>query len=145
MSFKKRETNQNKIRHPDRKRKISTTIALSLSLLFGKARLSSSQSSSLNFDNKVVQERIIDDQEFCSFEENDQQVILVKNNSSSPTVRPGLATGFSSKNILETQNINQKGDELEHAVFTNSQKKSSNKKVTFKEPVSDKKTKISTS
>ena len=97
MFFKKRQTNQNKTRHPGRKRKIIATIALSLSLLFGKARLSSSQSSSLNFDNKVVQERIIDDQEFCSFEENDQQVILVKNNSSSPTVRPGLATGFSSK------------------------------------------------
>jgi hypothetical protein len=36
MSFKKRETNQNKIRHPGRKRKIIATIALSLSLLFGK-------------------------------------------------------------------------------------------------------------
>ena len=55
MFFKKRETNQNKIRHPGRKRKIIATIALSLSLLFGKTRLSSSQSSSPNFDNKVVQ------------------------------------------------------------------------------------------
>ena len=59
--------------------------------------MSSSQSSSPNFDNKVVQERIIDDQEFCSLEDNDQQVILVRNNSSSPTIRPGLANGFSSK------------------------------------------------
>ena len=40
MAFKKRETNQNKIRHPGRKRKIIATIALSLSLLFGKTRLS---------------------------------------------------------------------------------------------------------
>lgn len=36
-------------------------------------------------------------QEFNSFEDNDQQIILVRNNSSSPTVRPGLAKGFSSK------------------------------------------------
>ena len=36
-------------------------------------------------------------QEFNSFEDNDQQIILVRNNSSSPTVRPGLANGFSSK------------------------------------------------
>ena len=56
MSFKKRETNQNKIRHPGIKRKIIATIALLLTLLFGKTRLSSSQSSSQNFDNKVVQE-----------------------------------------------------------------------------------------
>lgn len=41
MFFKKRETNQNKIRHPGRKRKIIATIALPLILLFG--RLSSSQ------------------------------------------------------------------------------------------------------
>jgi hypothetical protein len=86
MSFKKRETNQNKIRHPGRKRKIIPTIALSLSLLFGKTRLSSSQSSSPNFDNKVVQERIIDDHEFCSLEDNDQQVILVKTGDSAPSV-----------------------------------------------------------
>ena len=31
------------------------------------------------------------------FEDNDRQIILVRNNSSSPTVRPGLANGFSSK------------------------------------------------
>ena len=86
MSLKKRETNQNKIRHPGRKRKIIATIALSLSLLFGKTRLSSSQSSSPNFDNKVVQERVIYDQWFCSLEDNDQQVILVKADYSSPSV-----------------------------------------------------------
>jgi hypothetical protein len=91
MSFKKRETNQNKIRHPGRKRKIIATIALSLSLLFGKTRLSSSQSSSPNFDNKVVQERIIDDHEFCSLEDNDQQVILVKTGDSAPISKTNLA------------------------------------------------------
>ena len=42
MPRKKRQTNQNKIRHPGRKRKIMATITLSLSLLFGKTRLSSS-------------------------------------------------------------------------------------------------------
>lgn len=57
-----------------------------MSLLFGKTRLSSSQSSSPNFDNKVVQERIIDNQEFCWLEDNDQQVILVKTGDSGPSV-----------------------------------------------------------
>ena len=97
MFLKKREINQNKIRHAGRKRKIIATIALSLSLLFGKARLSSSQSSSPNFDNKVVQERIIDDQEFCSVEENDQQVILVKTGDSAPSVPTSTGRGQPSK------------------------------------------------
>ena len=44
--------------------------------------MSSSQSSSPNFDNQVVQERIIDDQEFYSLEDNDQQVILAKSGDS---------------------------------------------------------------
>ena len=96
MFFKKRETNQNKIRHPGRKRKIIATIALSLSLLFGKARLSFSQSSSPNFDNKVVPERIIDDQEFCSLEENDQQVILAKTGDSAPSVPTSTGRGQPS-------------------------------------------------
>ena len=86
-----------KIRYPGRKRKITATIALSLSLLFGKARLSSSQSSIPNFDNKVVQERIIDDQEFCSLEENDQQVILAKTGDSAPSVPTSTGRGQPSK------------------------------------------------
>ena len=68
-----------------------------MSLLFGKARFGSSQSSNSNFDNEVVQERVIDVQEFCSLEDNDQQVILARNNSSSSIVKPGLANGFSSR------------------------------------------------
>ena len=96
MSFKKRETNQNKIRHPGRKRKIIATIALSLSLLFGKTRLSSSQSSSPNFDNNVVQERIIDGQEFCSLKDNDQQVILAKTGNSGPSVPTSPGRGQPS-------------------------------------------------
>ena len=96
MSFKKREPNQNKTRHPGRKRKIIATIALSLSLLFGKTRLSSSQSSSPNFDNKVVQEKIIYDQEFCSLEDNDQQVILAKTGDSGPSVPTSPGRGYPS-------------------------------------------------
>ena len=96
MFFKKRETNQNKIRHPGRKRKIIATIALSLSLLFGKTRLSSSQSSSPNFDNKVAQEKIIDDQEFCLLEDNDQQVILAKTGDSGPSVPTSPGRGQPS-------------------------------------------------
>ena len=96
MSFKKCETNQNKTRYPGRKRKIIATIALSLSLLFGKARLSSSQSSRPNFDNNVVQERIIDGQEFCSLKDNDQQVILAKTGDSGPSVPTSPGRGQPS-------------------------------------------------
>ena len=94
MSLKKRETNQNKIRHPGRKRKIIATIALSLSLLFGKTLLSSSQSSSTNFDNKVVQERVTYDQWFCSLKDNDQQVILAKTGDSGPAVPNSPGRGY---------------------------------------------------
>jgi hypothetical protein len=78
MIFKKRKGNQNKIKPPGRKRKIITTIALSLTLLFDKARLSSSQPSSPNFGNQEVHERVLDDREFNLLKDNDQQVIFVK-------------------------------------------------------------------
>jgi hypothetical protein len=74
--FKKRKNNQNKV--TGRKRKIFATITLSLSLLFAKSRLSFSQSSSPNFSNQEVSERLIDDRESYSLEENDRQVILAK-------------------------------------------------------------------
>lgn len=83
MFFNKRGMNQNKLKPRRRRRKILDLIII-ISLLFGgKARVSSSQSSSPNFDNKIVYERIIYDQEFCS---NDQQVILVKTGDSTPSV-----------------------------------------------------------
>jgi hypothetical protein len=78
MIFKRRKGNQNKIKPPGIKRKISTTIELSLTLLFGKARLSSSQPSNPNLDNQEVHERVIDDREFNLLEDNNQQVIFVK-------------------------------------------------------------------
>jgi len=90
MTFKKRKGNQNKIKPPGRKRKIFTTIVLSLSLLFGKARLSSSQSSSPNFGNQEVHQRLIDDREFNLLEENNQnnqQVILAKGEGNPITLR----------------------------------------------------------
>ena len=86
----------NMIKPRRRKRTIFATIALALSLRFDKSCLSSSQSLSSNFDNQTIQKRVINDPEVNLFENNDQQVILVRNNSSSPTVRPGLANGFSS-------------------------------------------------
>jgi hypothetical protein len=61
MIFKKRKGSQNKIKPSGRKRKVLTTIALILSLLFGKLRLSSSRSSSPNFGNQAIHERLIDD------------------------------------------------------------------------------------
>mgnify|MGYP000057444553 CR=1 FL=1 len=76
--LKKRKDNQNKIKPSGRKRKIFATIALVLNLLFGKSRLSSSQSPSPNFGNQEVHQRLIDDREFNLFEENDRQVILAK-------------------------------------------------------------------
>jgi hypothetical protein len=40
--------------------------------------------------------RVNGELEFNLLEDNNQQVILASNNSSSPTIRPGLAKGFSS-------------------------------------------------
>jgi hypothetical protein len=82
--FNKRENNNLK-RPSGEKRKISTTIALSLTLLFGKARLSSSQPSSPNFGNQEVHERIIDDREFNLLEDNDRQVIFAKGDGNPIT------------------------------------------------------------
>lgn len=74
--MKKRKGNPNKIKLPGRKPKIITTMRLSLSLLFGKAWLSSSQSPNLNFDNQIIHERVINDWDVNSFEDNDRQVIF---------------------------------------------------------------------
>lgn len=88
MIFKKLKRNQNKIKPRGRKRKIFGSIILSFILLFGKPRWSSSQSSSphFDFDNQVYQGRLLSDQEFNSFENNDRQVILVKTGDSAPSV-----------------------------------------------------------
>ena len=86
MIFKKRKGNQNKIKPSGRKRKVFTTIALILSLLFGKPRLSFSRSSSPYFGNQVVHERVIGDREFNSLDENDRQVILAKAEGNSITL-----------------------------------------------------------
>ena len=96
MKIKKRETSQNKIRYSSRKRKIIAMTPLSWILLWGKTRLSSSQSSSPNFDTKVVWEKIIDDQEFCSFEDNDRQMILTKIGDSEPSVPTSSIRGHPS-------------------------------------------------
>ena len=47
-----------------KKRKITISILLALSLLFGKAGLRKTQSPSSNFDNQEVHQRLIDDREF---------------------------------------------------------------------------------
>jgi len=95
MIFKKRKGNFNKIKPPDKKRKIFITTVLLLSLLFGKPRLSFSRSSSPNFCNQEVHERVIDDREFNSFEENDRQVILAKA-EGSPVTPPIRGSGPSN-------------------------------------------------
>lgn len=53
-----------------------------MNLLFGKPRLSFSQSSSPNFGNQEVHQRLNDDREFNLVEGNDQQVILAKGDSN---------------------------------------------------------------
>lgn len=78
MIFKKFKRNQNKIKSFGRKRKIFGSIVLVFSLLFGKPRLNSSGSSGPNFDNRTIHERVINDRDCNSFENNDQQVILAK-------------------------------------------------------------------
>lgn len=51
-----------------------------MTLLFGKGRLSSSQSPSSNFNNQTIPERVINDRDrdVHLFEDNDRQVILAK-------------------------------------------------------------------
>lgn len=61
-----------------RKRRIFGTIILMLSLMFGKPRSSSSNTSSPSLDNKVFHERLIGDREFNLFEDNERDVILAK-------------------------------------------------------------------
>jgi hypothetical protein len=93
---KKIKGNQNKIKPPGRKRKIFLTISLSLSLLFGKPRLGSSQSSSPNFGNQEVHEIVIDDREFNSLEKNDRQIILAKAEGNPITPSPLTNRGPSN-------------------------------------------------
>jgi hypothetical protein len=97
MTFKNRKGNENKTKPPGRKRKIFTTIALSLSLLFGKQRSSFYQSSSPNFGNQAVHERIIDDREFNAFENNDRQVILVKAGDIPTSITPRVGNGGATR------------------------------------------------
>jgi len=92
--FKKRKENQNKIKPRGRKRKIFATISLALSLLFGKSRLSSSQSPSPNFVNQEVHQRLNDNREFNLVEGNDQQVILAKAEGKGSNT-PGGVHGFT--------------------------------------------------
>jgi len=71
--------NKTKLTKPKgRKRKIFTTIALGLSLLFGKSRSVSFQSSSPNFDNQTIHGKVISNRNFNFFEYKDRQIILVK-------------------------------------------------------------------
>ena len=86
-----------------KKRKIIATIVLSLSLIFGKTRFSSSQSSSPNFDDKIVQGNVIDNQEFCSLEDNDQQVIFVKIGGSRPSILISSRRGQPSRPVYITK------------------------------------------
>ena len=81
--------NQNKIKPRSRKRKIFGTIALALSLLFGKLRLSPSRSSSPIFGNQASHEKLIDNREFNSLDRNNRKVILAKteDNLSTPSTQ----------------------------------------------------------
>ena len=87
--FKKRKDNQNRNKPSCRKRKIFATIALALSLLFGKQRLSPYRPSSPNFGNQASPEKLIDNQEFNSLDRNNRQVILAKaeGNLSTPSTQ----------------------------------------------------------
>ncbi len=69
-----------------------------MSLLFGKARSNSSQSSSPNFDNHVVYERVIDNPQFNSFDDNHRQVILTKAKGDpvTPLSKSSGPIGFST-------------------------------------------------
>jgi hypothetical protein len=64
-----------------------------LNLLFGKSRLSSSQSPSPNFGNQEVHQRLNDNREFNLVERNDQQVILAKAEGKGSNT-PGGVHGY---------------------------------------------------
>jgi len=76
-----------------KKRKIFATIPLLLSLVFGKPQLRFSESSSPNFGNQELHQRLIDERYFYSFEDNDQQVNLAKSegNPVTPPTNRGLS------------------------------------------------------
>jgi len=95
MIFKKRKSNQNRTKPSGRKRKRFVSIALLWSLLFGKPRLSFSRSSSPNFDDQGVHERVISNREFNSLEENDRQVILAKA-GDNPVTPPTIGSAPSN-------------------------------------------------
>ena len=101
MRFKKRKDNQNKIKSSGRKRKlfkkVLATIALIVGLVFGKPRLSCSRSSSSNFDNQVVQERVIEERDFNSL---DPQVILAKAEGKGSNT-PGGVHGFPTAPVFK--------------------------------------------
>jgi len=58
-----------------------------LSLLFGKARLSSSESPSSSFYSQAIHERGINDRNVNSFEDNHRQLILAKT-AANPVTLP---------------------------------------------------------
>ena len=72
------------------KRKIIVTISFSLSLLFGREEVSSSQSPNSNFYKQTISERV-NERNINLFEEKSQQVILVKSegNPLSPHTHRG--------------------------------------------------------
>lgn len=95
MFFKKQKRDPNKIRHTGRKRKLVKTIIVSLSLILGKALLSSYPYQSPRFDfdsqtihDQTIHERVINmnDRDVHSFEDNDRQVILVRSDGKPVTL-----------------------------------------------------------
>ena len=79
-----------------KKRKILMSGALYWKLVFGQANVVSAQPYIFNDKSPVVQERLLSDQEFNSFKDNDQKVILVKTGDSSPSVPASTGPGQPS-------------------------------------------------
>ena len=71
MIFKKLKRNKNKIKPRRLKLKMFAAVVLSCILVFIRPRCSLSQSSSPHFDNQTMDERVISDRDFNSFENND--------------------------------------------------------------------------
>lgn len=65
--------------------------------VFGQANVVSAQPYIFNDKSPVVQERLLSDQEFNSFEDNDQKVILVKTGDSSSSVPTSPGRGQPSQ------------------------------------------------
>ena len=106
--FKKHKDDQNQTKPKGRKQTIFATITLALSLLFGKPRSSYSYSSSPNFDNQTIFEKV------QNFVEEDIQVVntdgkVIETDSGILIVNSPISEGSKSALIIRSGDLSKSG------------------------------------